>query len=33
MTPNNIKLFDLVALTVDLPEENLWRSQVGTIDF
>ena len=31
MTTNNIKLLDVVALTVDLPEENLWRGQVGTI--
>jgi Domain of unknown function (DUF4926) len=27
---NPIKLLDLVALTVDLPEVNLWRGQVGT---
>jgi hypothetical protein len=26
-----IKLLDVVALTVDLPEDNLWRGQVGTI--
>ena len=26
-----IKLLDVVALTVDLPECNLWRGQVGTI--
>jgi len=26
-----IKLLDVVALTVDLPEENLWRGQVGTV--
>ena len=25
-----IKLLDMVALTVDLPEYNLWRGQVGT---
>ncbi|MCU0552288.1 MAG: DUF4926 domain-containing protein [Leptolyngbya sp. Prado105] len=25
------KLLDIVALTVDLPEYNLWRGQVGTI--
>ena len=31
MTTNNIKLLDVVALTVDLPEENLWRGQVGTV--
>lgn len=28
---NSIKLFDVVALTVDLPEHNLWRGQVGTV--
>jgi hypothetical protein len=26
-----IKLLDVVALTVDLPEANLWRGQVGTV--
>lgn len=26
-----IKLLDVVALTVDLPEHNLWRGQVGTV--
>lgn len=26
-----IKLFDTVALLEDLPEENLWRGQVGAI--
>lgn len=31
MTANNIKLFDVVALTADLPEQNLWRGQVGTV--
>ena len=31
MTNNNIKLLDIVALTTDLPEENLWRGQVGTV--
>lgn len=25
------KLFDVVALTGDLPEYNLWRGQVGTV--
>ncbi len=29
--PNTIKLLDVVALTVDLPEYNLWRGQVGTV--
>jgi hypothetical protein len=28
---NKVKLFDVVALTVDLPEYNLWRGQVGTV--
>ena len=27
----NIKLLDIVALTVDLPEYKLWRGQVGTV--
>lgn len=27
----NIKLFDVVALTIDLPENNLWHGQVGTV--
>ncbi len=27
----NFKLFDVIALTKDLPEENLWSGQVGTI--
>lgn len=31
MTVNKIKLLDVVALTVDLPEANLWRGQVGTV--
>jgi hypothetical protein len=26
-----IRLLDVVALTVDLPEHNLWRGQVGTV--
>lgn len=29
--PTPIKLLDVVALTVDLPEDNLWRGQVGTV--
>ncbi len=28
---NTIKLLDVVALTADLPEYNLWRGQVGTV--
>ena len=28
---NTIKLLDVVALTVDLPEYNLGRGQVGTV--
>lgn len=31
MTINPVKLLDVVALTVDLPEYNLWRGQVGTV--
>lgn len=31
MMTNRVKLLDVVALTVDLPEYNLWRGQVGTI--
>ena len=28
---DTIKLLDVVALTVSLPEFNLWRGQVGTV--
>ncbi len=28
---NEINLLDVVALTADLPEYNLWHGQVGTI--
>lgn len=28
---SSIELLDVVALTVDLPEYNLWRGQVGTV--
>ncbi|MBE9047268.1 DUF4926 domain-containing protein [Pleurocapsales cyanobacterium LEGE 10410] len=31
MTTKNIELFDVVALKVDLPEQNLWQGQVGTV--
>ena len=31
MVKNKIKLLDVVALTVDLPQYNLWRGQVGTV--
>ena len=31
MLSNAIKLLDIVALTVDLPNDNLWRGQVGTV--
>ena len=31
MTVNPVKLLDVIALTVDLPEYNLWRGQVGTV--
>ncbi len=27
---HKIKLLDVVALIIDLPEYNLWRDQVGT---
>lgn len=28
---SKVKLFDTVALLVDLPEENLWRGQQGAV--
>jgi len=28
---DTIRLFNVVALIVDLPEHNLWRGQVGTV--
>jgi hypothetical protein len=31
MMDSTIRLLDVVALTVDLPEHNLWRGQVGTV--
>ena len=31
MLSNAIKLLDIVALTIDLPNDNLWRGQVGTV--
>jgi hypothetical protein len=31
MTKKTAKLLDFVALTVDLPEYNLWCGQVGTV--
>ena len=31
MANHTVKLLDVVALTVDLPEYNLWRGQVGTV--
>jgi hypothetical protein len=31
MTRNKVELLEVVALTVDLPEYNLWRGQVGTV--
>ena len=31
MANNTVKLLDVVALTVDLSEYNLWRGQVGTV--
>ena len=31
MAEHSIQLLDVVALTADLPEYNLWRGQVGTV--
>ncbi len=31
MLISSVKLLDIVALTVDLPQDNLWRGQVGTV--
>ena len=31
MAEHPIKLLDVVALTIDLPDYNLWRGQVGTV--
>jgi hypothetical protein len=31
MIGNTVKLLDVVALTVDLVQYNLWRGQVGTV--
>lgn len=31
MTDSSAKLLDVVALTVNLPQYNLWRGQVGTV--
>jgi hypothetical protein len=31
LTTVAVKLLDVVALVVDLPEQNLWRGQVGTV--
>jgi hypothetical protein len=31
MLTSSVNLLDVVALTVDLPQDNLWRGQVGTI--
>jgi Domain of unknown function (DUF4926) len=28
---DSINLLDVVALTADLPQDNLWRGQVGTV--
>lgn len=28
---NTVKLLDVVALTVNFPQYNLWRGQVGTV--
>ncbi len=31
MKMDTVKLLDVVALIVDLPQYNLWRGQVGTV--
>ncbi|MGV0026081.1 DUF4926 domain-containing protein [Phormidesmis priestleyi] len=31
MVNSTVKLLDVVALTVDLPQYNLWRGQVGAV--
>ena len=31
MLKNTVRLLNVVALTVDIPECNLWRGQVGTV--
>lgn len=31
MVKNIVELLDVVALTVDIPQYNLWRGQVGTV--
>ncbi len=31
MAANPVKLLDIVALTIDLPDYNLLRGQVGTV--
>ncbi len=31
MLTSSVNLLDVVALTVDLPQDSLWRGQVGTI--
>lgn len=31
MINSTVKLLDVVALTVDLPQYHLWRGQVGTV--
>lgn len=31
MINDTVKLLDVVALVVDLPQYNLWRGQVGTV--
>ena len=31
MATSSIRLLDVVALTVDLPQYNLWQGQVGTV--
>lgn len=31
MLTSSVKLLDVVALTIDLPQDNLWCGQVGTV--
>ncbi len=31
MINSTVKLLDVVALLIDLPQHNLWRGQVGTV--
>ena len=31
MADNTVKLLDVIALTADFPQYNLWQGQVGTV--